>query len=498
MDDKKHLSDNKNAMFLEDELKRLEEELAQKTREIEVEKALENVRVKALDMRNSSELSETSTLLFQQLKELKIDAIRSGVGIFDDENDAIELWVTSVSQDGKLFFVLDYINIGVHPVFENIIQSRNSQKPFALTKLVGKDLVQYYKTMSTYAAISKKRDDPLTEFFYSFFFSAGTINVVTNKALTGEEEAIMLRLANVFGLLYTRFLDLKKMEEQAILINEEKNILETTLNNLKATQNQLIQSEKMASLGELAAGIAHEIQNPLNFVNNFSEVNKELLAEMNDEIARGNFDEVKAIAKDITENEEKISHHGKRADSIVKGMLQHSRSSSGEMKLTDINMLCDEYLRLAYHGLRAKDKSFNAKFETDFDDNIGKINIIPQDIGRVVLNLINNSFYAVDEKKNAPQSASGEGAEYEPTVTVSTKKVGDKVLITVRDNGNGIPQKVLDKIFQPFFTTKPTGQGTGLGLSLSYDIVKAHGGELKVETKEGEGSLFSIELNQNS
>jgi signal transduction histidine kinase len=244
----------------------------------------------------------------------------------------------------------------------------------------------------------------------------------------------------------------------------------------------------MASLGELTAGIAHEIQNPLNFVNNFSEVNKELIAEMKEEIDKGNLEEVKAIATDVHDNEEKINHHGKRADAIVKGMLQHSRASSGKKELTDINALADEYFRLSYHGLRAKDKSFNATMETHFDETLGKVNVIPQDVGRVILNLITNAFYAVAEKKKQQQD------NYEPTVSVSTKKIGDKVLISVKDNGNGIPKKVLDKIFQPFFTTKPTGQGTGLGLSMSYDIIKAHGGEIKVETKEGEGSEFIIQL----
>ncbi len=271
-------------------------------------------------------------------------------------------------------------------------------------------------------------------------------------------------------------------------------VLEKTLTDLKSTQSQLIQSEKMASLGELTAGIAHEIQNPLNFVNNFSEVNKELIAELNEEIEKGNYQEVKALAKDVSDNEEKINLHGKRADAIVKGMLQHSRSSSGVKEPTDINALADEYFRLAYHGLRAKDKSFNAMFKTDFDNSIGKINIMSQDIGRVMLNLINNAFYAVSEKQkqNIPR--------YEPTVTIKTSLNppsggrGAKVELRIIDNGNGIPQKVLDKIFQPFFTTKPTGQGTGLGLSLSYDIVKAHEGELKVETKEGEGSEFIIYL----
>jgi signal transduction histidine kinase len=271
-------------------------------------------------------------------------------------------------------------------------------------------------------------------------------------------------------------------------VTERTSELKQSLEELKSTQAQLIQSEKMASLGELTAGIAHEIQNPLNFVNNFSDVNSELIGEMKQELRKGNIEEAKIISDNIGENEQKIMFHGKRADAIVKGMLQHSRSSSGVKEPTDINALADEYFRLAYHGLRAKDKSFNATMKTDFDESIGNINIIPQGIGRVVLNLINNAFYAVDEKKKQ----TGEG--YEPTVSVSTKKVNGKVEIKVADNGNGIPQKVLDKIFQPFFTTKPTGQGTGLGLSLSYDIIKAHGGEVKVETKESEGTEFIIQL----
>ena len=271
--------------------------------------------------------------------------------------------------------------------------------------------------------------------------------------------------------------------------------IEKAYDDLKSTQAQLIQSEKMASLGELTAGIAHEIQNPLNFVNNFSEVNKELLVEMKDEIDKGNLDEVKTIANDIIDNEEKIIHHGKRADAIVKGMLQHSRSSSGVKEPTDINALADEYLRLAYHGLRAKDKSFNVTIQTDFDKSIEKINIIPQDIGRVLLNLFTNAFYAVTEASlRSPRQDSSTSSNYIPTVSVSTKKVNGKIEISVKDNGSGIPQKVLDKIFQPFFTTKPTGQGTGLGLSLSYDIIKAHGGEIKVETKEGEFAEFIIQL----
>jgi signal transduction histidine kinase len=265
--------------------------------------------------------------------------------------------------------------------------------------------------------------------------------------------------------------------------------------DLISTQAQLIQAEKMASLGELTAGIAHEIQNPLNFVNNFSDVNAELIDEMQLEMDKGNLDDAKAISNDIKENELKINHHGKRADAIVKGMLQHSRINNGIKEPTDINALAEEYLRLAYHGLRAKDKSFNATLKTDFDPSIGQINAIPQDLGRVVLNLINNAFYAVNEKQQ--QKPAG----YEPTVTVSTNVFiptsgGPRMVkISVADNGNGIPQKVMDKIYQPFFTTKPSGQGTGLGLSMSYEIVtKGHGGELKVETIEGEGSVFTILL----
>jgi len=284
----------------------------------------------------------------------------------------------------------------------------------------------------------------------------------------------------------------KVKQKSNVLLQEQKQKVENAYAELKTTQAQLIQSEKMASLGELTAGIAHEIQNPLNFVNNFSEVNTELIEELQDERskAKGERDNQleDEILNDVKQNLEKILHHGKRADAIVKGMLQHSRTSAGQKELTDINALADEYLRLSYHGFRAKDKSFNATLQTDFDSSIGKINIVPQDIGRVLLNLFNNAFYGVTEKKKQTSE------EYEPTVSVSTKKLDGKILISVKDNGIGIPQKVVEKIFQPFFTTKPTGQGTGLGLSLSYDIIKAHGGEIKVESKEGEGAKFAVQL----
>ncbi|MEP7253209.1 MAG: ATP-binding protein, partial [Ginsengibacter sp.] len=308
---------------------------------------------------------------------------------------------------------------------------------------------------------------------------------ISHRAEESEKETEKFRLRNE---------ELARLNAE---IKSQKEETEKALTKLKEAQSQLVQSEKMASLGELTAGIAHEIQNPLNFVNNFSDVNTELIEELKNELQTGSKEEAISIANDIKENERKINHHGKRADAIVKNMLQHSRISTGQKEPTDINALADEYLRLSYHGMRAKDKEFNATIKTDFDEAIGKINVIPQDIGRVLLNLYNNAFYAVNEKTK--QQPNG----YDPVISVTTKKLNDKVEIGVKDNGNGIPQNIVDKIFQPFFTTKPTGQGTGLGLSLSYDIIKAHGGDIRVESKEvrhddpvgwGEGSEFIIQL----
>jgi signal transduction histidine kinase len=297
--------------------------------------------------------------------------------------------------------------------------------------------------------------------------------------------------------LSRKTLEQEKEKQQLLAVQNEvleKQVAERTaeltnsLHELKTTQAQLIQKEKMASLGELTAGIAHEIQNPLNFVNNFSETNAELIQEAKIEFKTGNNEEGLAILDDVEANEQKITVHGRRAEAIVKNMLEHSRSSKGEKQSTDLNSLIDEYLRLSYHGFRAKDKSFNATVKTDFAEGIEKVNIVPQEIGRVLLNLFNNAFYTVNEKKkNAVES-------YEPVVSAISRKLNDKIEIAVKDNGTGISQAALTKVFQPFFTTKPTGQGTGLGLSLSYDIVKAHGGELKVESIEGDGATLTILL----
>jgi two-component system, NtrC family, sensor kinase len=361
-----------------------------------------------------------------------------------------------------------------------------------------------YDSAFFYMQMAKALSDSLNEKEIdrlSTFQQVGFNEQIRLKARESEQIAannrkrtyLLLAGLGIFSIIaYILYRNNRQKQKANIVLQEQKQKVETTLQDLKATQKQLIQSEKMASLGELTAGIAHEIQNPLNFVNNFSEVSKELLVEMREAIVKGDTEEAKEIMNDVIQNLEKINHHGKRADGIVKGMLQHSRSSSATKELTDINKLTDEYLRLAYHGLRAKDKSFNAALKTDYDESIGGLSIIPQDIGRAILNLITNAFYAAP----LPPEGGDKDPDYRhnPTVWVSTKKIGNKVEIRVRDNGPGIPKKILDKIFQPFFTTKPTGQGTGLGLSLSYDIVKAHGGELKVETKEGEGSEFIISL----
>lgn len=316
--------------------------------------------------------------------------------------------------------------------------------------------------------------------FATLFFSLiwGIIQYRSRSLLKEKnilEEKVNSRTAEV----------VKQNEEISIQRDNLKNALE----ELKSTQAQLIQREKMASLGELTSGIAHEIQNPLNFVNNFSDVNTELIEEMKSVLKDGNHQSAIALANDIAENEQKIHQHGKRADAIVKGMLQHSRSSTGNKEVTDINALADEYLRLAFHGIRAKDKSFNASMSTNFKEDLPLLSIIPQDIGRVLLNLYNNAFYSVSEKFKR-----NSGLQFEPTVWVSTEMDDRQVLVKIRDNGLGIPDNVLAKIYQPFFTTKPSGQGTGLGLSISYDIIKAHGGDLRVETKEGEFAEFTISL----
>ena len=443
--------------------------------------SVDRVRAEIASMRTTGDLERITPIIWNELTTLGVPFVRCGVFIFDEQEEQIHTFLSK--PDGKAIaaFHLPYDSSPFIDAIENwrskkiqIIHWDNEGFSELADTLIKEGQIA---TRQQYLSTVPK--DGL--YLHYVPFLQGILYVGNSMELDEDSLHLVQSIANAFSTAYARYEDFNKLEEA-------KQQVEKTLTDLKQTQQQLVQSEKMASLGELTAGIAHEIQNPLNFVNNFSEVSVELIEEMHEELEKGDFKEAMALAEDVKQNLDKITHHGKRADGIVKGMLQHSRSSSGEKEPTDINALADEYLRLAYHGLRAKDKSFNANMKTDFDENIGKINIIPQDIGRVVLNLITNAFYAVSERKlQQPEN-------YEPTVTVTTKKEANKVLVSVTDNGNGIPKKVLDKIFQPFFTTKPTGQGTGLGLSLSYDIVKAHGGEITVKSKAGEGTTFTIAL----
>src|SRR4030095_10382771 len=448
--------------------------------------SVDRVRAEIASMRTTNDLERIQPIIWNELTTLGVPFTRCGVFIMDEVHEKVDTFLSTPEGRSLASFTSNYSDVAVIsealPYWrrKEIYKAHWDEATFLAQ---AQTLLKQGNITSTETYLTDHQPKDLYLHFLPFL--QGILYVGNETPLHDDELQLVQNLADAFSIAYARYEDFNKLE----LAKEQ---IENTLTNLKQAQAQLVQSEKMASLGELTAGIAHEIQNPLNFVNNFSEVNTELIAEMKDEIEKGNIEEVKAIANDIADNEQKINHHGKRADAIVKGMLQHSRSSSGAKEPSDINVLADEYLRLAYHGLRAKDKHFNATMKTDFDETIGKINIVPQDVGRSVLNLITNAFYAVTEKKK--QNAEG----YEPTVTITTKRINGKVEIRVADNGNGIPQKVLDKIFQPFFTTKPTGQGTGLGLSLSYDIVKAHNGELKVETNEGKGSEFIIFLPANN
>jgi signal transduction histidine kinase len=463
-------------------------------REAKIEAALERVRSRTLAMQKSDELAETAAVLFRQLIYLGIAPNRLYIGIIKDDNGTIEFWVTD--EDGGKVSNQFTGDSNRNSSMKKMYAAWKREEKSLTIDMQGEELQNYFHYLADELNIPFKQGLEQKRRIQSIaFFGKGFIGIASPDDQPNATISLLERFAAVFNLTYTRFNDLKVAEAHAIQAEEdlvklqtEKKRAEEALAELQVTQKQLIQSEKMASLGELTAGIAHEIQNPLNFVNNFSEVSNELLDEMLEEVTNKNYDEVKQMVADIKQNLEKINHHGKRADAIVKGMLQHSRSSNGQKELSDINILADEYLKLAYHGLRAKDKSFNTLLKTSYDETIGKINIIPQDIGRVLLNLITNAFYTVTEKK-----ASGI-ENYEPTVSVTTKKNNGTFEIKVTDNGNGIPQKLLDKIFQPFFTTKPTGQGTGLGLSLAYDIVKAHNGELIVKTQEGQGTDFIIQL----
>jgi signal transduction histidine kinase len=451
--------------------------------------SLDRVRGQIASMRSAKDLERITPLVWNELTTLRIPFIRCGVFIIEESNKTVQAFLSA--PDGRSLGAMRIPFDADKNTAETVVHWQKGE--VYRTHWDKRQFLEFMQTMMDLGQVNNNKEyqgaeEPPESLHLHFVpFTQGMLYVGNVEPLAEDQIESVQSLAEAFAIAYARYEDFHKLEKA-------KERVEVTLSELKATQNQLVQSEKMASLGELTAGIAHEIQNPLNFVNNFSEVSKELIEEMLIEMQKGDVEEVKALADDIIQNLEKIHHHGQRADGIVKGMLQHSRASSGEKEPTDLNVLVDEYLRLAYHGLRAKDKSFNATLETHFDESIGKVNVLTQDMGRVILNLITNAFYVVKEKKE--QHPEG----YEPTVTVSTKNTKEGVQISVKDNGNGIPEAIKEKIFQPFFTTKPTGQGTGLGLSMSYDIItKGHGGELEVNTKEGEGSVFtiSIPLTQN-
>jgi signal transduction histidine kinase len=448
--------------------------------------SIDRIRGDIASMRTIADLDRITPLIWNELTILGIPFIRCGVFIMDDEQQQIHTFLSTPEGHAVAAFHLSYDTPGN---FSDIVQYWRQKKIYVNHWHV-KDFSSLADMLIQQGAVQTREEYlssiPAEGIYLHFIpFYQGMLYVGNISDLNKEEINTLQSFADAFSTAYARYEDFNKLEAA-------KKLADSALNELRATQKQLVQSEKMASLGELTAGIAHEIQNPLNFVNNFSEVNNELIEELTAERAKPKTerDEIleNEILYNIKQNLEKINNHGKRADGIVKGMLQHSRSSSGQKELTDINALADEYLRLAYHGFRAKEKFFNAKFETDFDKRIEKINVVPEDIGRVLLNLINNAFYAVNEKRKLKD------AGYEAAIKMTTIQSDNQLSITVSDNGNGIPKNLVDKIFQPFFTTKPTGSGTGLGLSLAYDIIKAHGGDIKVATKEGEGSEFMINL----
>jgi signal transduction histidine kinase len=447
--------------------------------------SLDRVRAEVSSMRNAKDLERITPLIFNELTTLGIPFIRCGVFIVHEKSEKVEVYLSTPEGQSLAAMKLPF---NANELAKRSVEAWKKEEVY-VQYWSKADFIDYGKLMVSQGQVKDLKtyqgDVAPPEALHLHFvpFDQGLLYVGSTERLDAEQIDLVKALARVFSIAYARYEDFVKMEQA-------KAEVELAMSELKATQSQLIQSEKMASLGELTAGIAHEIQNPLNFVNNFSEVSEELLIELKEELEKGDMAEASLISEDVIQNLQKIHHHGQRASSIVKGMLEHSRTGTRKKELTDINALADEYLRLSYHGLRAKDKSFNAEFIIELDQTLPKIKIIGQDIGRVLLNLINNAFYAVSEK-----AKKGIEKGYKPKVTVKTKRKGRQIEIRVKDNADGIPPHIINKIFQPFFTTKPTGSGTGLGLSLSYDIVtKGHNGSLEVDTTEGVGSEFIIQL----
>ncbi|MCW8806369.1 MAG: ATP-binding protein [Ignavibacteriaceae bacterium] len=446
--------------------------------------SLDRIRAEIASMRTSEDLNRITPIIWRELKNLEVPFFRCGVFIVDEESNKVRVYLTT--PDGKSLGVLN-LPFESSKLTKSTVEFWKQQKVYH--EHWNKDeFIKWTKSMIERGQVQNattyqgSAEPPESLDLHFVPFSQGMLYVGDTSPLTEDKLELVKTLAEAFSIAYARYEDFKNLEEA-------KNKIEITLSELKSAQAQLVHSEKMASLGELTAGIAHEIKNPLNFVNNFSEVSRELLDEMKVEIQNNNIEEVIELVEDLKQNLGKINTHGKRADSIVKGMLLHSRGTSGEKVLTNINDLLDQYVTLAYHGLRAQDKEFNITIEKDYDGTLEKVNVVPQDISRVFLNIINNACYAAFDKKKK------RGNEFSPTLKVISKNLNDKVEIRIADNGDGIPESIKKQIFNPFFTTKPTGEGTGLGLSLSYDIVtKVHGGNIKVESEEGKGAMFIIQL----
>jgi signal transduction histidine kinase len=429
--------------------------------------SLDRVRAEIASMRNTDDLQRITPLVWRELGSLGVPFFRCGIFIMDESVETVHMYLSTPTGEPLAAMDLGFDESAIPMVQEAVFHWKTQtvhvthwdrQQFMSFTESLKKR--RLIKSLKTYQ-LGEQPPESLNLHFVPF--NQGMLYVGSSQVLEDDQIELVHSLAEAFSVAYARYEDFVKLEEAMKRV-------ENTLTELKSAQNQLIHSEKMASLGELTAGIAHEIQNPLNFVNNFSEVSGELIEELKNEIQAGNLKEALEIGQDLIQNIEKINHHGQRASSIVKGMLQHSRSGSDQKELTDINSLTDEYLRLAYHGFRAKDKSFNANYKTELADGLPKLNVVPQDIGRVLLNLINNAFQAVRDVEK-------------PEVVVGTKHGAKSIEVSVKDNGPGIPEGIKEKIFQPFFTTKPAGEGTGLGLSLSYDIVtKGHGGKLMLNT----------------
>jgi signal transduction histidine kinase len=463
-------------------------------REAQIETALEKVRSRTLAMQRSDELAETAAVLFRQMIGLGIEPNRLYIAILKEDDTEMEFWITG--EDGSRISDRFSGDAGQNRSMKKMSDAWKAHEKSMVIDMQGDELHDYFAYLGELHMPFKGGLEQKRRIQYISFFSSGLIGMASPDEQPQAAIDLLDRFAYVLNLTFARFNDLKTAEQHAIQAEQDlvaikaaRQNAEEALIELRTAQTKLIQSEKMASLGELTAGIAHEIQNPLNFVNNFSEVSVELLDELKEEAAAGNIEEVIAIAGDLTQNLEKISHHGKRADSIVKGMLEHSRAGSGERAPANINALADEFLKLSYHGLRAREKSFNAELVELFDPDLPPASVVQQDIGRVLVNLFNNAFYAVRQKQKTA------GAGYKPTVTVATSSQNGEVIVKIKDNGAGIPENIKDKIMQPFFTTKPTGEGTGLGLSLSYDIVvKGHGGTINLYSKEQEYTEFTITL----